>query len=79
MNNNTMNSAAVDQAARTLVHTLAAAIAENTDEALRHGYGDLLLIVTDFVTGRGCPHPRGTGGGRVSRHAMCKGRRGTQR
>jgi len=69
MNNNTMNSAAVDQAARALAHALASAIAADIDEALRRGYGDLLLVVTDFVTDPG-PHPRGTARGRVSRHVM---------
>ena len=56
--------------ARTLVRALASAIGANTDEALRHGYGDLLLVVTDFVTGRRCPRPKGPGGGSVSMQVM---------
>ncbi|HEX7323286.1 MAG TPA: hypothetical protein VF299_10255 [Mycobacterium sp.] len=44
-NNTTTNSAAVDQAVRALIHALASAIAADTDGALHHGYGDLLLAV----------------------------------
>lgn len=35
------------------MNALASAMAADFDKALRHGYGDLLLVVTDFVT-----HPR---------------------
>lgn len=55
------------KAARVLVHALASAVAADTNEALRRGYGHQLRVMTDFVADRGpCDGRRATGSNRGS-------------
>lgn len=49
MDNNTVNPASVDQAARALIFQLASAVAANFDTARSLGYPDLMRTLTEFV------------------------------
>ena len=48
----------VDRAARTLMYTLASALASDFDEARRLGCTDLLLMTTNVVSHRGSDQHR---------------------
>ncbi len=48
----------VDRAARTLMYTLASAVATNLDEARRLRCTDLLLMTTNIVSRSGGDHHR---------------------